>query len=105
MAVFSTISISLDYYQQSFKEDLSNTMTSMIASSFSEEIPSDLSEEVNQSIASLFESPMIGAYIRWLPVLTSVLVFFVLEFFRSLIFSNIGGLFTDIIIRVNKRIK
>ena len=105
MAVFSTISISLDYYQQSFKEDLSNTMTSMIASSFSEEIPSDLSEEVNQSIASLFESPMIGAYIRWLPVLTSVLVFFVLEFFRSLIFSNIGGFFTDILIRINRRIK
>jgi len=106
IAVFSTVSISLDYYEQSFKEDLSNTMTSMLASSFSEEVPPALSEEMNQSIAALFEdSPIITAYIRWLPVLTAFILFFVLEFFRSLIFSNVGGFFTDILIRVNKRIK
>jgi hypothetical protein len=105
IAVFLTVFISLNYYEQSFKQELSNTMTSLLGSS-SEELPPALKEEMNQKIASLLEeSPIISAYVRWLPVSTAFAVFFVLEFFWSLIFSNIGGFFTDILIRVNKRIK
>lgn len=105
IAVFLIVFISLNYYEQSFKQELSNTMTSLLGSS-SEELSPALKAEMNQKIASLLEeSPIISAYVRWLPVSTAFAVFFVLEFFRSLIFSNIGGFFTDILIRVNKRIK
>ncbi len=106
LAVFSTIFISLDSYEQGFRNELSSTLESMLASSFQGEIPPEMQEEANQQIAALLdESPILGAYIRWLPVLTAVMVFFMLEFFRSLIFSNIGGFITDVLIRINKKIK
>jgi hypothetical protein len=104
IAVFLTIFTSLGSYEQSFKEDLSDTVTAMLSSSFSGELLPELQDEVNQRITTMFdESPIIGAYIRWLPVLTALLIFFILEFFRSLILSNIGGFFTDILIRINNK--
>jgi hypothetical protein len=102
VSVLLTVLISMNYYEQSFKNGLSDTMTSMI----SVDMPASLSNETNQKIVSMLEeSPVISAYVRWLPVSSAFAVFFILEFMRSLIFSNIGGFFTDILIRANKRIR
>jgi len=53
---------------------------------------------------SMTTSPIFSAYIRWLPVASAITVWFILEFIRSLILSNIAGVFSSVLTRAYLKI-
>ncbi|MBI5060691.1 MAG: hypothetical protein HZB67_00075 [Candidatus Aenigmarchaeota archaeon] len=55
--------------------------------------------------SSIAESmPIFKTYLEWLPLITAFTVFVVLEFLRSLVLSNIAGIFSAALIKIYKRI-
>ena len=56
------------------------------------------------AIENMKNSPIFNAYIRWLPVLSAVTVWFILELIKSLVLVNIGGAVSSVLTRVYIRI-
>jgi hypothetical protein len=102
VGVFLSVLGNLSYYQNNFKQDLSITMENIVSGS----IPtsSQISqEEIRKQISSAIENmPMLDAYIRWLPLLTALSVWVILEFMRIFL-PSIGGLFTFAIIKFHEK--
>jgi len=106
LGIFLSVSLNMGFYQGSFKENLATSLTTMTA------VPQGFEDVVNQTTArqetekfisqAIDNSPFFQIYLRWLPILLAFGVWVVLEFLRTFIFSNIGGIFTYALIRMNK---
>src|SRR3989344_7678292 len=101
LGVFSSILASQAKYESSFKEELKESVRTLAlslpgASSMSPEM---LDERVESTTASLTGSKFFGAYITWLPVSAAFTTWIILEFLRNLVFANLGGLFTYLMLK------
>jgi hypothetical protein len=105
LAVSAGLAISLAAsqadFRASFREELGKTMESSIGSL---EGPSAeiARSQIDKSLDSALNSPFFVSYFRWFPVITALGAFFILEFFRNLVFSNLGGLFTLILLHFKR---
>ena len=93
---------SLPAYQQNFRHGFVENVISSTPGF------SDLGEVGQQQLRNYIEStidasPLLGSFLRWLPLIVGFGAWVVLEFLRTFVFSNIGGIFTSILIRINKR--
>jgi len=99
LGIFFSVLSSSQFYQSSFKNELKSTLTEIaLAALPAAGVPNDVKTEVESRVANSVEnSPLINAYLRWLPVLSALGVWVILEFLRNIIFSNIGGLFNYVL--------
>ena len=101
IGIFLTVLINQQTYATQFRQDITDSMKSIaIALPGASSIPSDI---LNQRIESAVQtSPLINSYIIWLPVTAAFMAWVVLEFLRNVLLSNIGGVFTYIMLRKSK---
>jgi len=114
VAIFLAIFSNLPAYETNFKDDITESMTTVAMASiprsqaflFDESQVQQLEDEVrNQVESSVNESSIFNSYIRWLPATSAFTIWVLLEFLRGLILSNIGGAFTSGILRFLRRYK
>lgn len=110
--IFLAIFSNLPVYEDSFKEDITESMTTVALASIPktqvflsdqsrmQELEDQVREQVEKSVD---ESPIFNSYIRWLPATSAFTIWVLLEFLRGLILSNIGGAFSSGITRFLKR--
>jgi len=104
LGIFVVVLSNQQYYKQSFQDDMTNVVTSMIPNNTMTDntaIKEQLSLQIKNALQS---SPIFESYFRWLPVISALGIWVVLEFLRGLIFSNFAGLFSTIMIRLKNRI-
>lgn len=85
---------------QAERQQLISTVNQQVAAlkkALLEEVEKKADETSRSAVQNL---PLFKAYITWLPILTAFTVFVILEFLRSLIFSNIAGIFSTVTIKV-----
>lgn len=87
-----------DFYKTGFVTDIKNTLTEIALKEVQDE-----SEDVKNTIRTRIEgtvenSEMIQGYLRFLPIVVAIEIWFLLEITRLFI-SNIGGLFTYFILK------
>ncbi len=86
------------FYENSFRTELTDSMKTIALSiPGAELLPEDLLMEQIESVVD--DSPLFSAYSRWLPVSTAAGAWIILEFLRSLLLANIGGLFTYVFLK------
>jgi len=112
IGIFIAIFANIPVYENNFKTGITESMTTVAMASipksqdylYNESTKQKLKQELSAAVEkSISDSPIFNAYVRWLPVTSAVTIWVLLEFLRSLIFSNIGGGFTAGIIRILKR--
>ncbi len=104
LGILFAVLLGMQYYQASFRQDLTETMTTIALESLPPEaqlLGKDLVE--NQISSSIEDSKIFNAYFRWLPLISGFSFWVIMEFFRNLVFSNIGGLFTHFAIKLFSR--
>lgn len=99
--VFSIYS-SLHVYQENFKTGLvENLVSSVPVPAVQGMDPAALNQELRNYIESTTEtSQLFSSLLRWLPVMLGFSVWVGLEFLRTLFLSNIGGVFTSLMLRI-----
>lgn len=98
IGLFLVIMSNQPFYSSAFRQDIFE-MTKSVASSVpgANLLPQEfLNSQVEQLVDS---SPVFSAYIRWMPVTTALIVWFVLQFI-GMFASVLAGIFTFAIIRV-----
>lgn len=100
VGIFVAVITNQQAYAASFRQDITDSMKSIaLALPGASSIPS---ETLNQRIESAVQtSPLINSYITWLPVTTAFMAWVILEFLRNVLLSNIGGVFTYIMLRMD----
>jgi len=101
LGIFFSVLFNINFYQESFKHGVTSLIKEMTIGSVSSPVGEVFESELNSTVENV---PLIEAYMRWLPVLTAFGVWIVLEFLRGLVLSNIGGLFTSLMIRIEKKL-
>ncbi len=66
-----------------------------------EAMKAQASETVDKTMA---QSPIFRSYVTWLPLVVAGTVWVTLEFLRSLLFGNLAGIFSSLLIRVYEKI-
>ena len=106
VGIFMTMALNPTFYGEQARSSLSDTMSSVAIGLVGVDMDETMYEQAKVTMsASIENSDTINNYVSWLPVITAFSVWFVLEFFRSIIISNVGGIFTAILITLNSRIK
>jgi len=113
LGIFIAISINLSAYQQSFRKEMSSTIGDMVVNEMSgfSAVPENMRSAMTEQIRAQIEnevipnSPLFNAYIIWLPILTALSVWVILEFTRTLIYSNLAGAFSVVLIRMNEKLE
>lgn len=105
LGVFSSILASQAQYEASFRNELKDSVRSLALSlpGASSMPPEVLNERIESTTASLTGSKFFSAYIIWLPVSSAFTAWIILEFLRNLIFANLGGLFTYLMLKSKRR--
>jgi hypothetical protein len=112
IGIFLAILLNLSFYENSFKSDITETMTNVAMSSIPETqvmlydaaAKNTLEQELKKQIENTInDSPIFNAYINWLPATSAFSIWVLLEFLRGLVFSNIGGLFSSGILRILRK--
>jgi hypothetical protein len=110
LGVFLSISINAQYYQDSFQSELRTTMRDAIGAQTSSltasQLPAaqqailqqQLDAQIDQQIEKALSTPFFVAYFRWLPAIAALSVWIILEFLRNILLSNVGGVFTSVLI-------
>lgn len=97
LAVFVAVLAGLQAYQAEFRSDMKESISAIIAPTLPAGIdPRNVDALIDQQISS---SPLFAAYARWLPVLSAVGVWFLLEILR-LFLPFAAGAFTSALIRL-----
>ena len=100
--ILTTITLDSGHYKAIFKEDLTNTITAATLGTVKTDSPV-MQEQIKKRVAELVDtSSLFQSYIKWLPILTAFSIWIAMEFLRSLVFSNIAGLFTALLLRYKK---
>ncbi|MEM7819461.1 MAG: hypothetical protein QXD48_01390 [Candidatus Aenigmatarchaeota archaeon] len=110
LGIFITVHANISVYEQNFRNDIIKTMTDVAIKTVPESQRALLTNEMKENIKiqvenSINNSEIFRTYIKWLPITTALSIWIILEFLRGIILSNIGGLFTTILIRLNRKIK
>ncbi|MFH0949066.1 MAG: hypothetical protein V1802_01105 [Candidatus Aenigmatarchaeota archaeon] len=102
LGIFFSVASGLESYQSSFKEEITEMTMGMIS------VPIEsgdvaTKEMIKDKISDFVENfPMMKTYMQWLPAIVAFEVWVALEFLRAFIFSNIAGLFSYVLIRLQK---
>jgi len=101
LGIFISVLANQQFYKQSFENEITDIAASMIPQTNN----SIIKEEIGKQISvSLQKSPIFESYFRWLPVISALGIWVILEFLRGLIFSNFAGLFSTTMIRLKNKI-
>ncbi len=107
IGIVLTVYGSLPAYQSSFKESFVESVVSVVPQNMGQVDnidPEIARQQIRNYVESTVDSsPLLNSFLRWLPILVGFSAWIILEFLRAFIFSNIGGLFTSLLIRINKR--
>ncbi|MBI4896059.1 MAG: hypothetical protein HY832_00735 [Candidatus Aenigmarchaeota archaeon] len=96
--IFFTVLANQNVYGEQFQEKMITSMTRIATAS----VPTLAGNEVliEPQIRSLIsQSPMIQAYVRWIPVVSALTVWFFLELLRTFVLSVLGGFLTLLFVR------
>ncbi|MCX6816020.1 MAG: hypothetical protein NT120_04180 [Candidatus Aenigmarchaeota archaeon] len=112
VGVFVAILSNAQFYTVSFKAELTSNLEEITMASLPD-IPvgnvqgipvTDTRKEIGKKIAeSLANSPMFNAYLRWLPVLSAIGVWFLLEILRNLVLSNVSGVLSYVFTKFHEK--
>jgi len=97
LGIFFSVLSDVSSYQQTFRDELKSSMALAIPN-----VPG-AQDLLDRQVDSALSSPFFSAYFRWLPVVSALGVWVLLEFLRNLVLSNIGGIFTSVLIRMRKK--
>jgi hypothetical protein len=105
LAVFLAVYANASFYQQSFREQLTELISQSVENEVQSGVGGFVTEDAIQQQAEqvVQSSPIFAAYFRWLPVLSALSVWVILEFLRNLLLSNVGGIFTSVLIKFFRR--
>lgn len=90
--VFVAVLANLAAYQESFRQDFTQSLVAAVGNAPGVNIEERVAAALNQA-------PLFQSYFRWLPVLTALGAWIILEFLRSIVLSNIAGAATHFMIR------
>ena len=99
LGIFISVNIGIEDHKIIFKEDLTNAVSSAALAALPIESP-ELKNQIEAQVEGMVEGmPLFQSFIKWLPFLTAFSAWIFLEFMRSLVLSNICGVFTAVLIR------
>lgn len=102
VGIFVSISANSGFYQEVFRKDITATISSAALGTVNTDSPL-IKEQISRRVEEMVDSsPMFQSYIEWLPILTALSIWIFLEILRSLVLSNITGLFTGVLLRRNR---
>lgn len=100
IGIFISSLSALPFYKQSLRTELKQTIYNITISSLPV-MDDSISLQIDSKVSQIVDdSPIFNAYFTWLPVIAALTVLFFMEFLRGFVFSNIGGLFTSLFIRL-----
>lgn len=112
LGLFLSINSDLASYQQQHEEVFTSLLVdSMVSENMMdiEGLDSSKQSELNQAFqeqaraaveGTIKNTPVFQTYITWLPIVIPITVWIILEFFRSLILTNISELFSSLLVRL-----
>jgi hypothetical protein len=104
LTVFLAILSNQAFYSTSFKSEIKDSMSLVIRGSMPSGVDSAAANAlIDQKLNEFIASPLISAYVTWLPVVAAFSVWALLEILR-LFMPFIAGAFTSIIIKAESRI-
>lgn len=107
VGIFAAVYANIGVYSTNFKSDMNEVVSSVALSSIPDYqmMTNEMREKVNAQVeSSINNSELFNAYFRWLPATSAVSIWIILEFLKGIFFSNIGGIFTKVFIKLMKNL-
>jgi hypothetical protein len=107
IGIFVAVYANLSVYSTNFKNDMNEAVSSVALSSIPDYqmMTNEMREKVKAQVEnSINNSELFNAYFRWLPATSAISIWIILEFLKGIVFSNIGGIFTKIFIKMEKNL-
>ena len=96
VAVFFLVLSNTAVYENELKTGLKQRALDLVGQISDKVSAETLEEQIEQLVDN---NPLLQTYVRWLPLIIAVGFWASLEFLRTLVMSNLAGIFTKILIR------